>query len=152
MNWIKRIFCKHDYEFVRNIYGDEINNGAGKRSEWRCRKCGKTIYKNEIRLDLDNTHTLCSELRILSQKYDDNLQADWEQKHARLINNTISDLRKAAKKGLYRYEGYVILEDKDVRYFRTFILNQKLNLHMQQESPDHITPKKYYMTISWSLY
>lgn len=23
MKWIKSLFCEHEYEFVRNIYGDE---------------------------------------------------------------------------------------------------------------------------------
>lgn len=25
MNWLKRFFCVHRYEWMRNIYGDEIN-------------------------------------------------------------------------------------------------------------------------------
>lgn len=41
MKFIKRLFCKHEYEFVRNIYGDEINMVGGRRSWWRCKKCGK---------------------------------------------------------------------------------------------------------------
>lgn len=41
MKFIKRLFCKHEYEFVRNIYGDEINMVNGRRSWWRCKKCGK---------------------------------------------------------------------------------------------------------------
>lgn len=38
----KRLFCKHDYGFVRNIYGNEINI-LNARSIWRCRhlSCGK---------------------------------------------------------------------------------------------------------------
>lgn len=41
MRFIKRLLCRHEYEFVRNIYGDEINHVGGNRSWWRCRKCGK---------------------------------------------------------------------------------------------------------------
>lgn len=49
---IKRLLCKHEYEFVRNIYGDEINHSGGMRSLWKCPKCGRTfldphLYKNE---------------------------------------------------------------------------------------------------------
>ena len=47
MNILKRLFCKHDYRFVRNIYGDEINY-LNKRSEWKCSKCGKRKYSNEL--------------------------------------------------------------------------------------------------------
>lgn len=52
MNLLKRIFCSHDdLEFVRNVYGDEINWRSGKnivRSIWVCKNCGKTIYKSEL--------------------------------------------------------------------------------------------------------
>lgn len=37
---IKRIFCKHEYVFERNIHGDEINWCGGYRSWWCCKKCG----------------------------------------------------------------------------------------------------------------
>lgn len=39
---IKRLFCKHNYVFVKNIYGDEIVYMGFKRSIWKCGKCGKT--------------------------------------------------------------------------------------------------------------
>ena len=29
MNFIKRLFCAHDWQFVRNIYGDEIYEFGG---------------------------------------------------------------------------------------------------------------------------
>jgi len=44
MNIIKQLFCKHDYEYVHNIYGDEINYCGGYRSLWKCKKCGKLQY------------------------------------------------------------------------------------------------------------
>ena len=40
MRLIRRLLCKHEYVWVRNIYGDEINHVGGHRSWWRCRKCG----------------------------------------------------------------------------------------------------------------
>jgi hypothetical protein len=48
MNLLKRLLCKHDFEFVRNIYGDEINHVGGRRSWWRCRKCGKWIACDKL--------------------------------------------------------------------------------------------------------
>lgn len=48
MKWIKRLFCKHTYLWVRNIYGDEINAMNGKRSWWRCTRCGKWKAKNKL--------------------------------------------------------------------------------------------------------
>lgn len=41
--FIKRIVCgllrRHEYRFLQNIYGDEINLFEG-RSMWECHKCG----------------------------------------------------------------------------------------------------------------
>ena len=48
---IKRLLCKHEFEFVRNIYGDEINAAGGRRSWWRCKKCGKMQLRGELHRD-----------------------------------------------------------------------------------------------------
>ncbi len=48
MSILKRLFCKHEYEWVRNIYGDEINATGGYRSVWRCAKCGKRVLSHEL--------------------------------------------------------------------------------------------------------
>ena len=48
MRFLKRLFCKHDLSFVRNIYGDEIRNYDWKRSIWKCNKCGKRVLKDAI--------------------------------------------------------------------------------------------------------
>lgn len=50
MNWIKNLFkrCEHEYEFVRNIYGDEINHCGGYRSLWRCKKCGRLQWREQL--------------------------------------------------------------------------------------------------------
>ena len=40
MKYLKRIFCKHEYIFIRKLYGDEINDHNGKRYEYKCSKCG----------------------------------------------------------------------------------------------------------------
>lgn len=41
---IKSLFCEHGYEFIRNVFGDEIIRLNGKRSIWKCKKCGKYHY------------------------------------------------------------------------------------------------------------
>jgi len=43
MKKLKMILCHHKYEYIRKIYGDEINTHNGKRTEYRCVKCG--VYK-----------------------------------------------------------------------------------------------------------
>jgi len=44
--------AKHELIFVRNIYGDEINQISSPaktyRSEWKCIKCEKIKYKTYL--------------------------------------------------------------------------------------------------------
>ena len=54
MSIIKRLFCRHEWEFVRNIYGDEINLVGGCRSWWRCKRCGKRVLDPQLYIDLEN--------------------------------------------------------------------------------------------------
>lgn len=50
---IKELFCKHEYEFGYNIYGDPIIFEYGlNRSAWFCKKCGK--YKGRPYLVKEN--------------------------------------------------------------------------------------------------
>lgn len=61
MDWLRSLFCRHQFEFVRNIYGDQINSWGGKRSIWACRHCGKLQGRDElhepanVRANLDPT-------------------------------------------------------------------------------------------------
>jgi hypothetical protein len=51
--FLKSLFCIHEYQFERNIFGDEINKISTKkiyRSEWRCQKCEKLKYKEKLYL------------------------------------------------------------------------------------------------------
>jgi hypothetical protein len=49
MNIFKIIFCRHkDLRFIGNIYGDLINECGGKRSAWKCKKCGWLVYKPNL--------------------------------------------------------------------------------------------------------
>lgn len=40
MKYLMRMFCKHEYIFIRKLHGDEINDHNGKRYEYKCSKCG----------------------------------------------------------------------------------------------------------------
>lgn len=43
MKWLKRILCDHDdLIFVRNVYGDEINE-LNCRSIYKCSNCEATV-------------------------------------------------------------------------------------------------------------
>lgn len=48
MKFLKRLLCRHGFEFVRNIYGDEIIERGWKRSLWRCAHCGKEAARDEL--------------------------------------------------------------------------------------------------------
>jgi hypothetical protein len=49
LEWCRRLFCKHPESYwVRNLYGDEINQWSGNRSLWRCKKCGALSAKPEL--------------------------------------------------------------------------------------------------------
>lgn len=45
---LQRLFCRHGdaLEFVRNIHGDEVFEWGGKRSIWRCEKCGARVLQS----------------------------------------------------------------------------------------------------------
>lgn len=45
MKILKMLFCRHQYVFVKKLYGDEINAHNGKRNEFCCQKCGKLKWK-----------------------------------------------------------------------------------------------------------
>ena len=48
IGFIRRLFCRHDYVWDRNIYGDEIIQAGYNRSWWRCRKCGRYKLRPEL--------------------------------------------------------------------------------------------------------
>lgn len=53
-NWFLRLLCRHRrrHNFIRNIYGDEINHSGGKRSLWVCHDCGHLLAKDKLQRDL----------------------------------------------------------------------------------------------------
>lgn len=48
MNVFKYLFCRHNYKYLRNIYGDEIIWSGFKRSIYVCAKCGKWRLENTV--------------------------------------------------------------------------------------------------------
>jgi len=51
---IKQMLCRHEFRFLRNIYGDEINQYDGKRSIWVCLHCHKSEYRDLFKGEKDN--------------------------------------------------------------------------------------------------
>lgn len=51
MTVFKRILCKHEFQRVHTIGGDEINQASLNvvyRSVWRCEKCGKLTLSKSL--------------------------------------------------------------------------------------------------------
>jgi hypothetical protein len=52
MSWLfsffKQMFCRHEWRFHRNVYGDEIMHRSFNRSEWCCSKCGRWTFRAEL--------------------------------------------------------------------------------------------------------
>ena len=55
-NKLQQLFCKHHYINYRNIYGDEINWSGGKRTIYKCIKCGKKKWIEEYILHGEITY------------------------------------------------------------------------------------------------
>lgn len=43
MRIFKKLFCKHEYKTITNLYGDAANI-YNSRSVQQCTKCGKRVY------------------------------------------------------------------------------------------------------------
>lgn len=57
VEWINCWRGEHDFKFIRNLYGDEINSWEA-RSVWRCGVCGKMqgrphLFKRKRQNDRD---------------------------------------------------------------------------------------------------
>lgn len=45
---IHQFACRHVFKWLRNIYDGEIIHHNGKRSIWRCDKCGKLQWRDQL--------------------------------------------------------------------------------------------------------
>ena len=87
MNILKRLFCRHDYKFVRNI--------EWKRSLWMCPKCGRFQYRNEIKCDGCNNFKGCINCEDGSE------WAHYEEEHI------IEDLEEAANAYIHNDSNWI---------------------------------------------
>lgn len=46
-NFIKRLFCKHEYITVTNLAGDHVTWFNGAKSIRKCKHCGKILYEEK---------------------------------------------------------------------------------------------------------
>lgn len=47
--WLGALLCwRHNYKWTHNFYGDAIIAHNGKRSRWKCKKCGWLQFRDEL--------------------------------------------------------------------------------------------------------
>jgi len=137
MSWFKSLFCEHEYEFVRNIYGDQINYCNGKRSIWKCKKCGKIEYKDK--LYPNKSYKLCDELDKLYNECYDKKYKDWQLLKSETLNVMQKTMRDIAYNGQCWADFILICEEKsnDKNYYEKWLtdngLKVEINLYNQKE-------------------
>ena len=144
MNWIKRLFCKHKFVFVRNIYGDEINKCGGHRTLWKCSKCGK--YKYDLKLDLR------TKLYNNYKEYYNNIYEKWKDEHKEVLDIIINEMIEYSKQGKCSYVAILFCDedtlekDKYQRWFDENNLHYDVELAEEKKWP---IKNRYKFTISW---
>jgi hypothetical protein len=48
MWFVRSLFCRHEWRFVENLYGDKIIWSGGNRSLWQCVKCERCQGRPEL--------------------------------------------------------------------------------------------------------
>lgn len=150
MNWFKRLFkrCEHDWEFVRNIYGDEINYCNGDRSWWRCKKCGKLEHRRYLQ-----ESTVMQKLDKLYDEYYDNKYKDWQVLRADILTGMLQTMMTKAKNGECWADFVLACEEahNDRNYYEKWFNDNKLKceveLYNQKEKYDKLN--KYQFKVRW---
>ena len=128
MNLIKQLFCKHEYVWERNIYGDEINWCGGHRSWWRCKKCGKSQGRDYLYYDEHQSYKLCTELDKLYDECYDKRYKEWQLLRSETLNKMQADMRNLAFNGQCWYDIILVCEEihNDRNYYEKWLTENKL--------------------------
>ena len=151
MNTIKLIigwlFCDHTFlTFVRNIYGDEINQHNGKRSIWKCKSCGKLIYKDKLYYG----EGLSKFLNELSEQYYINLQNKWELDHKQMFDDITEQMYKAASNGKWSIDYVISFNEDDWYRFEKYWTKQNIRIVDIEVSNCNVEIKLYKFRFVWS--
>ena len=151
MNWFKKIIqnfrCNHEYEFVRNIYGDEINWCRGYRSLWKCNKCGKYKYWEHLYSPLNKN--LKETLNNTYDEYYENKSEHWCNELGEFLSSVTNQLVNAASKGECYKEIIMCVKEStnDKYYFEQWLIKNNLDsscsLHNQKEKYDELNTYKF---------
>lgn len=151
MNWLRKFIqkfgCEHDYVFVRNIYGDEINRCGGYRSLWQCVKCGKYMYSKALYSQCNKN--LKETLNKFYDEYYENKQIDWDKEHEEFLTDVTNHLIKAAANGLCYAEILMAANEatNDKYHFEQWLTENRLEyscqLYNQKEKYNEINQYKF---------
>ena len=139
--------CEHEYEFVRNIYGDEINLCGGYRSIWKCKKCGKIEYRKNLQ-----KFSILQRLDNLYDEYYHNKYEEWQTLRADTLTKITTDMLEFAKRGECWYT-IVLTCDEDANdknyYEKWFTENnlkiEKIELFNQKEKCSKLNQYKFHI-------
>ena len=147
MNLLKRLFCEHEYEFVRNIYGDEINACGGYRSIWKCKKCGKIEYRKNLQ-----TVSLLQRLDNLYDEYYHNKYEEWQTLKSNTLVDIANDMLEASKRGECWYTIVLICDEdtNDKNYYEKWFTENnlkidKIELFNQKEKCSKLNQYKFHV-------
>ena len=139
--------CEHEYKFIRNIYGDEINQHDGMRSEWKCIKCGHVQYRE----DYHTSGTLCEELDKLYDNFYKDKYNSWKELRSETLNNILKMMREAAYKGECYIDIVLFCEEKydDRYYYEKWFdengLKHEYQLHDQKEKCNEVNSYEFHV-------
>lgn len=151
MNWKfwKKYKCHHDYVFVRNLYGDEINYYGGYRSVWQCKTCGNIKFRENLYED----SKLVSELRKLYENYYDKRYKDWQESHSENLNMLQKNLRETAYNGRRTYEIILLCNvlTNDKEYYYKWLIDQGLEVSTELFGEKELNTKEnsFLFKIKW---
>lgn len=151
MNCFKSLFCKHEYEFVSNIYGDQINYCNGKRSIWKCKKCGNIEYRDKLYNDKHQTYKLCQELDKLYEECYDKRYKAWQLLRSESLNMMQKTMRDNAYNGQCWADFILMCEEKsnDKNYYEKWLIDNglkvEINLYNQKEVCNEINPYEFHV-------
>ena len=147
IKWVKRLFCEHEYEFVRNIYGDEINACGGYRSIWKCKKCSKIEYRKKLQ-----TVSMLQRLDNLYDEYYHNKYEEWRTLRSDTLVNITNDMLEASKRGECWYTIVLICDEdaNDKNYYEKWFTEnnlkiEKIELFNQKEKCSKLNQYKFHI-------
>lgn len=139
--------CDHDYLFIRNIHGDEINHCGGYRSVWKCKKCGKIKYSYEYHLSLNG------QLNKIYNDYYKNKYEKWKEEHKDTFENIIIQMKKNASRGMCWADFIIICDSNkdDKLYYEKWFKENDLEItDITEECKEDIQIKPYKFHIRWA--